>query len=169
MDWLITLYQEDSVAHAIIAIAVVIAAGLALGHLRVMGVSLGASGVLFAGLIFSHFELTVNHHVLEFTRELGLVFFVFTIGLQVGPGFFASLRRQGLSMNAMAAAIVRLGAGMVVLVHVFGGVSLPAAAGLFSGATTNTPSLAASGQTLRQIPGLTEEMLKLPDLASAVS
>jgi len=169
VDWLITLYQEDSVAHAIIAIAVVIAAGLALGHLRVMGISLGVAGVLFAGLISSHFGLTVNHHVLEFTRELGLVFFVFTIGLQVGPGFFASLKRQGLSMNVMAAAIVLLGAGMVVLVHVFGGVNLPAAAGLFSGATTNTPSLAASGQTLRQIPGLTDEMLKLPDLAYAVS
>ncbi len=97
MDWLITLYQEDSVAHAIIAIEVVIAAGLALGHLRVMGVSLGVSGVLFAGLICSHFGLTVNHHVLEFTRELGLVFFVFTIGLQVGPGVFASLKRHGLA------------------------------------------------------------------------
>jgi putative transport protein len=169
LDWLIALYQEDSVAHAIIALAVVIAAGLALGHLRIMGVSLGVSGVLFGGLICSHFGLTLNHHVLEFTRELGLVFFVFTIGLQVGPRFFASLKRQGLSMNAMAAAIVLLGAGMVVLVHAFGGVNLPAAAGLFSGATTNTPSLAASGQTLRQIPGLTEEMLKLPDLAYAVS
>ncbi len=169
MTWFLDLLHHDSVAHAIVVIAAVVAAGLALGHVRVFGVGLGVAGVLFAGLISAHFGLTVNHHVLEFARELGLVFFVFTIGLQVGPGFFASLRRQGMTMNAMAAAIVLLGAAGVWAIHRFAAVALPAAVGLFSGATTNTPSLAAAGQALRQMPNLSDELLKLPDLAYAVS
>jgi putative transport protein len=169
VNWFFDLLRHDSVAHSILALGVVIAAGLALGHVRVFGVSLGVAGVLFAGIASAHFGLTVNHHVLEFTRELGLVFFVFTIGMQVGPGFFASLRRQGLTLNLLAAAVVLLGAGTVLAVHFIGRVAMPAAVGLFSGATTNTPSLAASGQALRQLPGLAEETLKLPDLAYAVS
>jgi putative transport protein len=169
LNWLIELFQRDSIAHSIVVLAVVIAGGLTLGHVRVLGVSLGVAGVLFAGLICAHFGLKVDHEVLEFARELGLVFFVFTIGLQVGPGFFASLKRQGLTMNVLAAAVVLLGGGTVLLLHSFVGIALPAAVGLFSGATTNTPSLAASGQALRQIPEMTDELLKLPDLAYAVS
>lgn len=169
MTWLIDLFRHDSVAHSVVVLGVVIAAGLTLGHLRVFGVSLGVAGVLFAGLVSAHFGLTLNHHVLEFARELGLVFFVFTIGLQVGPGFFASLRREGMTLNALAAAIVLAGAGGIVLLHHFADIAAPAAVGLFSGATTNTPSLAASGQALRQVPGITDELLKLPDLAYAVS
>lgn len=169
MDWLITLFQQDSVAHSIVVIGLVIAVGLALGHVKVFGIGLGVAGVLFAGLISAHFGLTVNHHVLEFVRELGLVFFVFMIGLQLGPGFFVSLKRQGLKMNALAAAVVLLGGGTVLLIHRFAGVTLPAALGLFSGATTNTPSLAAAGQALRQVPGISEELLGLPDLAYAIA
>lgn len=169
LNWLIELFLHDSVAHSIVMLGAVIAAGLILGHVRVFGVSLGVAGVLFTGLVSAHFGLTVNHHVLEFARELGLVFFVFTIGLQVGPGFFASLRRQGLTMNALAAAVVLLGAGSVLVLHRFAGIAMPAAVGVFSGATTNTPSLAASGQALRQVSGITEELLKLPDLAYAVT
>ncbi len=169
MTWFTDLLRQDSVAHSLAVLAVVIAAGIALGHIRIFGISLGVAGVLFAGLLSAHFGLTINAHVLEFTRDLGLVFFVFTIGLQVGPGFFASLKRQGLTLNALAAAVVALGAGAVLLVHWFAGVTLPAAVGLFSGATTNTPSLAASGQALRQVSGMTDELLKVPDLAYAIS
>lgn len=156
-------------AHALFVLALVIAAGLALGSIRVFGVSLGAAGVVFAGIFCGHLGVTVNHEVLEFMREFGLVFFVFMIGLQVGPGFFAALKQQGLAMNAMAATVVLLGAGVAVLHHFIGGVSAPAAAGLFAGATTNTPSLAAAGEALRQAPGLTEAVRKLPDLAYAVT
>lgn len=168
MHWLFELFRQDSVAHSIVVIGLVIAAGLALGHIRVFGVSLGVAGVLFSGLLCAHFGLVVNPHVLEFTRELGLVFFVFTIGLQLGPGFFASLRKQGLALNAFAAAVVLLGTGLVLAFHRFGGLPLPAAVGVFSGATTNTPSLAAAGQALRQTPELSDALLKLPDLAYAV-
>lgn len=169
MNWFIELLHQDSVAHSIAALGAVIAAGLALGHLRIFGVSLGVAGVLFSGLLAAHLGLKVNPAVLEFTRELGLVFFVFTIGLQLGPGFFASLRRQGLALNLMAAAVVLLGAGLVLLLPRLAGIPLPAAVGIFSGATTNTPSLAAAGQALRQMSGTSEAMLKLPDVAYAVT
>ncbi len=169
MNWLLDLLRHDSVAHSIAALGVVIAGGLALGHVRVAGVSLGVAGVLFAGLLAAHLGLQVNATVLEFTRELGLVFFVFTIGLQVGPGFFASLRRQGLALNLMAAAVVLLGAGLTLLLARLAGVPLPAAVGVFAGATTNTPSLAAAGQALRQLPDVADATLRLPDVAYAIT
>lgn len=169
VNWLIALFQQESVAHSILVLAIVIAAGLAVGSIRIFGVSLGAAGVVFAGILFGHFGATVNHEVLEFMREFGLVFFVFMIGLQVGPGFFASLKQQGLAMNTLAAAVVLLGAGIAVTHHLLASVPVPAAAGLFSGATTNTPSLAAAGEALRQTRGVSEEILKMPDLAYAVT
>ena len=169
MNWFLELLHQDSVAHSIAALGAVIAAGLALGHIRIFGVSLGVAGVLFSGLLAAHLGLKVNSAVLEFTRELGLGFFVFTIGLQLGPGFFASLRRQGLALNLMAASVVLLGAGLVLLLPRLAGIPLPAAVGIFSGATTNTPSLAAAGQALRQMPDASDAMLKLPDVAYAVT
>lgn len=169
MNWLVTLFTADSVAHSVISLSVVIVLGLALGSLRAKGLNLGVAGVLFAGLALGHFGLRVNPEVLEFVREFGLILFVFTIGLQVGPGFFASLRRQGLALNGLAALTVLLGALVTVAIHFWAGVPAPAAAGLFSGATTNTPSLAAVGQALRQTPGLGASTLELPGLAYAVA
>ena len=169
MNWLVTLFTTDSVAHALIALSLVIVLGLALGQIRLKGLNLGVAGVLFAGLALGHFGLRVSHEVLEFVREFGLILFVFTIGLQVGPGFFASLRRQGLVLNGLAALTVLLGALVTVAIYFWAGVPAPAATGLFSGATTNTPSLAAAGQALRQTPGLSAGMLELPGLAYAVA
>src|SRR5215212_543119 len=103
------LVAGTSVAHAIIALIVVSAVGLMLGNVRVRGIGLGVAGVLFVALAAAHFGLIVDSHVLEFARELGLILFVFTIGLQVGPGFFNSLRRQGVLLNVAAAVIVLLG------------------------------------------------------------
>jgi putative transport protein len=148
MEWLNDLwFQTDSVPHAVLIIMVVSALGLALGHLKIKGISLGIAWVLFVGLAFAHFELTVNHHVLHFIREFGLILFVFTIGIQVGPGFFSSLKRNGLPLNIAATAIVLLGVGLSVVQwkYFMGGreTELPAAVGLLSGGTTNTPSMAA--------------------------
>ena len=156
-------------AHSLAVFGAVIALGMLLGRIRVWGVSLGVAGVMFAGLLFAHFGITVNHHVLEFVREFGLVFFVFMIGLQVGPGFFASFRRQGIALNGFAAGIVLLGALIALGCHYLGSVPIPAVAGMFSGATTNTPSLAAAGEALRQQAGVTGEILSQPDLAYAVT
>ena len=169
MEWIITLFTHESVAHAVIGLSVVIALGLGIGAIRVFGIKLGVAGVLFAGLGLGHFGLTVHGEVLEFVREFGLILFVFAIGLQVGPGFFASFKRQGLSLNLLAATTVVLGSLITILLFKFASVPLPAAVGLLSGATTNTPSLAAAGQALRQFPGVTPEMLTQTGLAYAVA
>jgi putative transport protein len=143
----------SGVIHDILVVAVAAAAGLGLGAVRVRGVGLGAAGVMFAGLALGHFGVRLDERVLEFVREFGLVLFVFTIGMQVGPGFFSSLKRHGLALNLLAVAVVVAGTALAVLVHVGGGVPLGATVGILAGATTNTPSLAAGTQALVELAG----------------
>ena len=169
MDWVVQLFQSDSVAHAVLIISLVAACGLALGNIRVSGVGLGIAGVLFAGLVFGHFKMTMNHEVLDFAREFGLILFVYTIGLQVGPGFFGSLRKQGLPLNLMAASIVVLGVLTTLGISKLANVPMPVAVGLFSGGTTNTPSLAAAQQALKDLPGATGDLSKMPGLGYALA
>ncbi len=159
MDWFIQLFTGHSAAHTVMVLSLVIALGVALGHVKVSGVSLGIAGVLFSGLLFGHFHLTVNDEILEFAREFGLILFVYTIGMQVGPGFFASFRRQGLKLNALAAAIVLIGVFIAVLLHYVFDLPVPVLVGLLSGAVTNTPGLGAAQQALR------ERLADSPDLA----
>ncbi|HZM00840.1 MAG TPA: putative transporter [Planctomycetota bacterium] len=156
-------------AHAIGVLAAVCVLGMSIGSLRVGGVGLGTAGVLFAGLLVGHFGKAVDEHMLEFVKELGLILFVFTIGLQLGPGFIATLRQQGLKLNAFAAAIVLLGAAGAPLAGALAGFDPAAVLGLFSGASTNTPSLGAGAQALASLPGLEPDRLALPALAYAVT
>jgi len=135
-------------AHAILVLSLVAALGLGLGRIRVLGVSLGVGGVLFVGLLFGHLGVTIDAHVMEFLREFGLILFVYAIGVQVGPGFVASLRRHGLVLNALAAAIVLGGAAIAWGIGRLGDIPAGVTVGLFSGATTNTPSLAAAQQAI---------------------
>ena len=148
MKWLENYATANPVAYSILLVSLVAVVGLGFASIKIRGIGLGVTGVLFAGLIFGHFGFHLEHHTMEFLREFGLILFVFTIGLQIGPGFFASLRDQGLVLNSLAAAIV-IGGGVltVILAKIFG-IAFGAAAGLFSGATTNTPSLGAAQQTL---------------------
>ena len=168
MNWLTQLLTEESVARTVILLGVAGAAGSALGKIRVGGVSLGVAGVLFAGLFLGYLKLAVDPHVLEFVREFGLIIFVYTLGLQIGPGFFGSLRARGLMLNGFAAAIVLLGAGLAVAFIRGGYVGLPAGVGLLSGATTNTPSLAAAQQALKQV-GVEDSAAAVQGLAYAVA
>lgn len=169
MAWFTQLFQGESVASSVLILAIVAALGLAIGNLKVKGVGLGIAGVLFSGLLFGHFQYTINHEVMEFAREFGLILFVYTIGLQVGPGFIASLRREGLPLNIMAACIVLLGATTAVAISFFAGIEIPVVVGMLSGATTNTPSLAAAQQALMD-SGLTgAEVMKMPGLGYAVA
>ena len=169
MNWLFELYKTHSVAHAICILALVCLAGMALGSLKVRGVGLGTAGVLFAGILTGAFSKPVDHATLEFVKELGLILFVFTIGLQLGPGFLASLRQQGLVLNALAAAVVVLGASTAPLLGWLLGIDPAAVLGLLSGATTNTPSLGAIQQTLTSLPNISPDRQDLPALAYAVS
>jgi putative transport protein len=143
--------MDNPIVQALLVLSFVAAAGLALGALRVRGVGVGVAGVLFAGLVLGHCGVRVDEHVLEFAREFGLVLFVFTIGMQVGPGFLASLRRQGLTLNLLALAVVVLGTALALAVHFAAGVPSTALAGILAGATTNTPSLAAGTQALLEV------------------
>jgi putative transport protein len=163
------LAQAQPIAHALLVLATVAVAGLALGSLKYRGVGLGTAGVLFAGILFGHFGEQIDHVILDFVKEFGLVLFVFTIGLQLGPGFFAALRRQGLPLNALAASIVALGAVVTGLAAWLLDLNGAAALGLFAGATTNTPSLGAAEQTLGTLPGVSAEQNALPALAYAVA
>jgi putative transport protein len=161
--------QTQPVAHALLVLATVAVAGLALGTVKYRGIGLGTAGVLFAGILFGHFGESIEHTILDFVREFGLVLFVFTIGLQLGPGFFAAFRQQGFRLNALAASVVLMGAGIVLVIAKILGIDFAAALGLFSGATTNTPSLGAAQQTLNSLPNIPPDKTALPALAYALA
>jgi putative transport protein len=152
-DWIDYLAQ-GAVAKAVLALSLVIAVGLALGSPGVRGVRLGTAGVLFAGLFLGQAGLHIDISILEFARDFGLILFVYTVGLQVGPSFFSSLKRQGLELNILGASIVLLGGIIVIAYRFLFHFSLPAVIGLFSGSTTNTPSLAAGQAALLTVKGV---------------
>jgi putative transport protein len=153
MDWPKTIFADPTAIESTLAIfAIVIALGLSLGSISFRGVRLGVAGILFVGLAFGHLGLTPSATVLSFAREFGLVLFVFAVGLSVGPGFFNAFKSHGLTLNLLAAGVVLLGVIITSFWIMLAGISGPVAVGLFCGATTNTPSLAASGQALRDFP-----------------
>ncbi|MGC4064632.1 MAG: putative transporter [Polyangiaceae bacterium] len=169
MTWLIQLFASHGMAQAILALALVASLGLFIGRLKVGGISLGIAGTLFSGILLGHLGLRIDHHVLEFAREFGLVLFVYTVGMQVGPGFFDSLKRQGAAMNLLAALIVFSGVGVAVAAIFLLKLPVPAVVGLLSGAVTNTPSLGAAQQTLELSSRLTPDLAKLPAVGYAVA
>ena len=166
MNWLFDLYETNYTAQAIAIVALVCMAGMVLGSVKVRGIGLGTAGVLFAGLLVGAVSKPIDHKTLEFVKELGLILFVFCIGLQLGPGFFASLRQMGLRLNVLAGTVVVLGAVVAVGLGWLLGIDSAAVLGLFS-ATTNTPSLGAAQQTPSALP-ISEERA-VPGLAYAVS
>ncbi len=151
MDWLNELLFKETVAHTILIYSFVIAFGIFLGKIKIFGISLGITFVLFAGIAVGHFGFSANHEVIDFIRDFGLILFVFSIGLQVGPGFFSSFRKGGLSMNLMALSIVILGALITLALHYLTGMSLPMLVGIMSGAVTNTPGLGAAQEALGHV------------------
>ena len=169
MKWLADLQTLSPIAHAVLVLAAVAILGLTLGSLKVRSIRLGIAGVLFAGIFLGHFRITIKPDILEFVREFGLILFVYTIGMQVGPGFVSSLRRQGLPLNLMAAGIVLLGAGVAVGISVLAGIDMAAVVGVFAGATTNTPALGAAQEALKSLPGLAPDRAELPALGYAVA
>lgn len=155
MTWLSDLLFKDTVAHTILIYSIIIIIGLFLGKRKVFGISLGITFVLFAGIAAGHFGLTSNHAVIDFIKDFGLILFVFSIGLQVGPGFFSSFKKGGLSLNLLALGIVFLGVLTTVMIHYITGTSMPVLVGVMSGAVTNTPGLGAAQQAFTQsvLPG----------------
>lgn len=135
---------SGGIAHSIIILAIVIALGKMLGKCKVAGISLGVTWVLFIGIVFSHFQMTLNHELLHFMKEFGLILFVYSIGLQVGPGFFSSFRAGGLKLNLLAVFICVTGALTAIAIHYITGTPVTTMTGVMSGAVTNTPGLGAA-------------------------
>ena len=152
MEWFRTLLFSEGIAHTILLYSLAIWLGVLLGKVKIVGISLGPTFVLFVGLFIGHLGFTVNHEVAEFVREFGLILFIYSIGLQVGPGFFSSFKRGGMQLNLMAAGIVLLGVGVIILLFYLlnGRVSMPMLVGVMSGAVTNTPGLGAAQEALKQ-------------------
>jgi putative transport protein len=169
MNWLTELSSSQPIAWAVLALMLIAVAGLALAQIKIKGVGIGVTGVLFAGIVAGHFGVRVDQQIVEFVRDFGLILFVFTIGLQLGPGFIASFRKQGLHLNALAAAIVVFGAGMTIATAHWLHINPFASLGLFSGATTNTPSLGATQQMLKTLGGKAAEQGGVPPLAYAAA
>ena len=154
MDWLQSLlWDPSSVAHIVLLYAFVVAAGVYLGKIKIFGVSLGVTFVLFAGILMGHFGFTADTHILHFIREFGLILFVFCIGLQVGPSFFSSFKKGGMTLSLLAVGIVVLNIAVALgLYYLWNGrVELPMMVGILYGAVTNTPGLGAANEALNQL------------------
>lgn len=148
MDWLINLFTSNSVAHSVLILGLTIAIGLLLGRIKFGSISLGITWVLFVGILLSHFGLGIDAEICHFVKEFGLILFVYSIGLQVGPGFFSSLKEGGITLNSLAILVVLLGCITCYVIHRITGEELTTMIGVLSGAVTNTPGLGAAQQTI---------------------
>ncbi|HON07433.1 MAG TPA: putative transporter [Verrucomicrobiota bacterium] len=169
MNWLIELGKIQPVAYAVLVLSIVAIIGLAIGSVKVRGASIGVAGVLFAGIFMGHFGFHINPSIIDFVRDFGLILFVYTIGLQVGPSFVSSLKKEGLRLNLMAIGVVLCGALITIFLAYLFKIDIAAAVGIFSGATTNTPSLGAAQEALKTLPSVSAERLVLPSLGYAVA
>lgn len=158
MEWLLDLFRpyNDTLANTILLYSFVIFTGIFLGKIKFFGVSLGVTFVLFVGILVGHFGYTVDMNVLQFLREFGLILFIFSIGMQVGPGFFSSFKEGGIQMNMLAMLGIALNVGIMITIYFLqggaeGNTSISQMVGIMSGAVTNTPGLGAAQQTFLQV------------------
>ena len=161
MDWLHSLLFGQGIAHTVLVLAVVIVLGVALSRIKVAGISIGTTWILFVGIAVSHFGMTIDADTLHFIKEFGLILFVFSIGLQVGPGFFSSFKQGGLRMVACAATVVALGGVVTYLIHIITGTPMTTMVGVMSGAITNTPGLGAAQQAYIDSTGINDPTIAL--------
>ncbi len=161
MNDLIALFSpgNTSLTATILLYSFVIALGVYLGKLKLSNVSLGVTFVLFVGILMGHFGYVVDAETLHFVRDFGLILFIFSIGLQVGPGFFSSFKKSGMLLNGLAVSIVAIDVIIVLSIYFFKGeTNMPALVGIMSGAVTNTPGLAAAQQTVENLPEAVDTM-----------
>lgn len=151
MEWLYNLFFEQTALQAVIIISLIISTGLALGKIHVCGISLGVTFVFFTGILAGHSGLAINPQMLNYAESFGLVLFVYALGLQVGPGFFSSLRQGGCQLNLLGLGVILLGTIMAIVLTLFTPISMSDMVGILCGATTNTPALGAAQQTLKQL------------------
>lgn len=151
MEWISAMLTDHTAMQAVIIIALIIAAGLGLEKIKVKGISLGVTWVFFAGIFAGHIGISIDHSMLLFAQNFGLVLFVYELGLQVGPGFFSSFRKGGVQLNILALGVIVLGTAMTVALSLCLKLPISDMTGVLCGATTNTPALAAAQQSLQQL------------------
>ena len=161
MNWVNDLLWGGGIGHSILLLSIVIAAGIQLGKIKVFGVSLGITLVLFVGIVLGHFGFTINHDVLHFFKEFGLILFVYSVGMQVGPGFFSSFKPGGVTLNLLACGVVLLGVTTAIILHFVTGIPMPTMVGILSGAVTNTPGLGAAQQAYSDMYGVADNTIAL--------
>ena len=142
------------VAHSVLILSLVIAFGIMLAKIKVAGISLGVTWILFVGIVFGHFNLNLDEHLLHFLKEFGLILFVYSIGLQVGPGFFSAFKKGGFTLNVLAMTVVFAGVIITVSIHLITGIPITTMVGILSGAVTNTPGLGAAQQANSDLNGI---------------
>ena len=151
MEWLNSLFFEHSALQAVVVMAIIIAAGLGLGKIRLWGISLGVTCVFFAGILAGHLGFSIDSDMLKYAESFGLVLFVYELGLQVGPGFFSSFRQGGIQLNMLGFGVIMLGTLMAIFISKIASIPMSDMVGILCGATTNTPALGAAQQTLIQL------------------
>jgi len=161
MSWLNDLLWGEGIAHSVMLLAFVIAAGIQLGKIKVFGISLGITFVLFVGILLGQIGFRMNAEVLHFMKEFGLILFVYSVGMQVGPGFFSSFKKGGITLNLLACGIVFLGVTTTIVLHFITGVPMATMVGILSGAVTNTPGLGAAQQAYNDVFGTTDNTIAL--------
>ncbi len=161
MEWLYNLFFGTGIAQAVLVISLVITIGILLGKIRICGISLGVTWILFVGIAMSHFGMSIDNEIRHFAQEFGLILFVFSIGLQVGPSFFSSFKHGGMQLVGCAVAIVLLGVATAGVLHLVTGVPVPTMVGILSGAVTNTPGLGAAQQAYADTTGYNDPSIAL--------
>ena len=151
MNWLTDIFNTPSFTQAALVLSLICACGLAMGKVRIFGVSLGVTFVFFAGIVAGHFGFSMDPQMLAFAQNFGLVIFIYALGVQVGPGFFAAFKKGGVKLNLLSLSLILTGTVMAVSIHWFSGIPMSEIMGLFSGAVTNTPMLGAAQQALLQV------------------
>lgn len=142
------------VAHSVLILSLVIAFGIMLGKVKIAGISLGVTWILFVGIVFGHFNLNLDEHLLHFLKEFGLILFVYSIGLQVGPGFFSAFKKGGFTLNMLTVLVVFVSVLITIILHFFTGIPITTMVGILSGAVTNTPGLGAAQQANSDLNGI---------------
>ena len=159
IDFLTNMFEGNpaqwggGVAHSVLVLSLVIGFGVMLGKIKIAGVSFGVTWILFVGILFGHMGFNINEHLLHFVKEFGLILFVYSVGLQVGPGFFSAFRKGGLSLNMVAVTVVAVGVLLTIALHFATGLPITTMVGVLSGAVTNTPGLGAAQQAVGDITG----------------
>lgn len=153
MEWFHELLFGSGIGHSILLLAVVIFVGILLGKIKIAGISLGITWILFVGIILSHFNMRMDPEALHFLKEFGLILFVYSVGLQVGPGFFSSFKKGGMTLNMLAVLIVLLGVATTYVIFKITGLPITTMVGILSGAVTNTPGLGAAQQAYYDMTG----------------